>query len=236
MGKHPVVGLAPAIAPILVPPETPPPFLPQSAILHKEAFLLSHTHLPSSVDRINHFLTRYIHATGMALDIHAEFQPAPAPDTAPDGAQPILHVHFTGPDVPLLLDRQAELLNALEHLAAKLLGLSPEEHHRIRFDAAGYKLGRDQQLANAAAQAIAEVNRSGQPFRLSPMNSRERRVLHLLAAEAGLRSASTGDGPFRSVTLYPTSSTTTVPEPVEPAAPPATAARTARLRTSFRRR
>ena len=200
--------------------------------------LLNDQDLTASTGRVLRFLTGYLHAAGMSLEVHAEVEPA-AP---PDAADPILHVRFSGPDVPLLLDRQAELLNALEHLAAKLLGLSPEQHHRLRFDAAGYKSGRDQQLHDLAGQAIAEVTRSGHPFRLPPMNSRERRLVHLLIAAAGLRSASSGEGPFRSVTIsttagsVPPSPDSTSTSPNSPAQSPATDARTARLRNSFRRR
>ena len=77
--------------------------------------MLSNQHLSSDVDRVKHFLTQYLQASRMALEFAAEAAPALAPGT--DVA--VLHVHFSGPDVPLLLDRNADLLNSLEHLAAK---------------------------------------------------------------------------------------------------------------------
>ncbi len=168
----------------------------------------------------------------MALEVHFEAEPT----SAFNGADTLLHVHFSGPDVPLLLDRRADLLNALEHLAAKLLGLSPEQHHRVRFDAAGYKSSRDQELQAAAQEAINEVTRSGQPFRLAPMNSRERRLVHLLISNAGLRSASSGEGPFRSITVS-SPDTPSTPNPTStPPTTPETDPRLDRLRNSFRRR
>lgn len=188
--------------------------------------MLSETYLPSSVDRVNDFLNRYIAATGMEL----AFSVATIPGPLADGGEPILEVRFTGEDLPLLLDRRAELLNSLEHLAAKLLGLAPEEHHRLRFDAAGYKSGRDEELQSLAQQAIQEVSVSGHPFRLPPMNSRERRLVHLLIAPSGLRSVSSGEGPFRSITVHPTG-------PAIPAVKaPEDDARLARLRKTFGRK
>ena len=42
------------------------------------------------------------------------------------------------------------------------------------------------------------------PFRFNPMNSRERRVIHLaLRGETTLRSESSGSGPQRQVVVYP---------------------------------
>ena len=56
-----------------------------------------------------------------------------------------------------------------------------------------------------SAQAAGEkVKRTGVPFRFNPMNSRERRVIHLaLRNETSLRSESGGAGPGRHVVVYP---------------------------------
>jgi spoIIIJ-associated protein len=41
-------------------------------------------------------------------------------------------------------------------------------------------------------------------FKFNPMNSRERRVIHLaLRNETGVRSESTGHGGYRQVVIYP---------------------------------
>ena len=50
---------------------------------------------------------------------------APA-QNSPSSAE--ICVEFTGPDVPLLLSRNGELLLALEHIAAKIVGYEHEEH------------------------------------------------------------------------------------------------------------
>ena len=48
-------------------------------------------------------------------------------ETSPD-TPPEITVELTGPDTPLLLARNGELLHAIEHIAAKILRLEPEEH------------------------------------------------------------------------------------------------------------
>jgi spoIIIJ-associated protein len=61
------------------------------------------------------------------------------------------------------------------------------------------------------------VKRTGQPFRFNPMNSRERRVIHLaLRNETELRSESSGSGGFRHVVVYP-AGMASLPDPPQPA-------------------
>lgn len=124
-----------------------------------------------------------------------------------------LYVEFTGPDTPVLVARNGELLNALEHIATKMLRLEPEEHHRVSFDADHFKANRDRQLQSWATAAIERVRSTGQPHSFPPMSSRERRMLHVMLAESGLPTASSGEGPNRFVVLYP--------EGEDPAAEPA---------------
>jgi spoIIIJ-associated protein len=119
------------------------------------------------------------------------------------GSSSEISVDLSGPDVPLLLARNGELLLALEHIAAKLLRFEHEDHERISFDAEDFKLLRQQELRLAAQAAIERVRRTGQPFSFSPMSSRERRILHLELASSGLSTASSGEGGRRFVVLYP---------------------------------
>jgi spoIIIJ-associated protein len=122
----------------------------------------------------------------------------------PDGVERRdLYVECKGPDVDLLLDRDGELLHALEHVSAKILRLEPEDHDRISFDADGYKAERAADLREAADLAIDRVEETNQPYSFAPMNSRERRMLHLFLRDSGLRTASSGEGPGRFVVLYP---------------------------------
>lgn len=114
-----------------------------------------------------------------------------------------IYVECKGADTDLLLANDGELLRALEHLAAKMLRLEPDDHDRVSFDANGFKASRARALRAAADAAIEEVEDTGEPFRFQPMNSRERRMLHLFLRDSGLQTASSGEGPRRFVVLYP---------------------------------
>ena len=114
-----------------------------------------------------------------------------------------LSVEFQGPDTPALLHHHGELLLALEHIATQALRLSPEQHELVSFDAQGFKARRDRALRRAAADAVANVRRSGKAFHFAPMSSRERRLLHLALAGSGLPTASEGNPPLRHLVLHP---------------------------------
>ena len=64
-----------------------------------------------------------------------------------------IYVELAGPDIDLVLERNAELLRSLEHIAAKTLRLEPEEHDLVSFDARGYKAARAGELRLAAETA-----------------------------------------------------------------------------------
>ncbi len=115
-----------------------------------------------------------------------------------------IYVEIKGPDSPLLTARGGEVLRSLEHIAAKMLRLEPEDHDRVSFDADGFKARRAQELREMTELAMQRVHESGQPYSFAPMSSRERRMLHLaLRDEADFRTESSGEGPRRFVVLYP---------------------------------
>lgn len=114
-----------------------------------------------------------------------------------------LCVEFTGPDTSVLTAHNGEVLYALEHIAAKMLRLEPNQHDRVSFDADHFKANRDRQMSESAAAAIERVRLTGRPYAFPPMTSRERRSLHLLLSESGLPTASSGQGGGRFVVLYP---------------------------------
>ena len=148
----------------------------------------------------------------------------------PSDTIPQVSVELSGPDTHLLTARNGELLHAIEHIAAKILRLEPEEHDYISIDAEGFKATRNRELGLMAEIAIQKVRSTGRPFSFAPMTSRERRILHLSLANSGLPTASSGEGPGRFVVLYPEGL-----EPAQPASPPV-ADRTRAIRNSFRRR
>jgi len=165
--------------------------------------------------RIEEFLSQVFKLAGFELS----FTVAEGETPHPDFENPDLMVRFTGPDVDLLLSNKAELLLALEQLTMEAIGMAPEEHSRICFDANDRRILRIEELRMSAQAASERVKKSRQPFHFSPMNSRERRILHLaLRDETDVRSESVGEGPIRQVVIVP-AEMKTLPEPVIPPKP-----------------
>jgi spoIIIJ-associated protein len=109
-----------------------------------------------------------------------------------------------GRDKEILLERGAEVLKALEHLAFRALRLEPEHHEKIHVDCGGYRALRFEELRMTAKVAAERVQASKQPFRLNPMTSRERRIVHLALKDMpGVRTESVGVGEHRQVVIHP---------------------------------
>lgn len=165
--------------------------------------------------RIEQFLANICRLAGFSLSYVVSEGETPHPDFE----NPDLLVRFTGEDVSLLLANKAELLLALEQLTMEALGLAPEEHSRVCFDANDHRILRIEELRVSALTAAERVKKSRMPFHFSPMSSRERRILHLaLRNETEVRSESVGEGPIRQVVVVP-ADMKTLPEPIRPPRP-----------------
>ena len=163
--------------------------------------------------RIEGFLGQIVADAGFELRFTIES----GDHSNPDFENPDLLVKFNGPDVDLLLSNRAELLLALELVTQEALRLHSDDHSRISFDANDYRALRIEELRLSALAAAERVKRAGEPFRFNPMNSRERRVLHIaLRNENELRSESAGAGPVRHVVVYP-AGMASLPDPPPPA-------------------
>jgi spoIIIJ-associated protein len=137
----------------------------------------------------------------------------------PDFENPEFVVRFEGPDVEILLSNKAEVLLALEQLTMEAIGMSSDEHARLCFDANDHRVLRVQELRMSAEAAAERVQKTRQPFHFSPMNSRERRILHLAMRDhPDLRSESVGEGPIRQVVIVP-KELTVMPEAIRPPKP-----------------
>lgn len=146
----------------------------------------------------------FLHRVLKLARINVRFELTDEETPHPEFENPDIRVKFSGPDVELLLANKAELLLALELLTMETLRMGPDEHSRLSFDANDHRMLRIEELRASALAAAERVKTSNLPFRFSPMNSRERRILHLaLRDEHNVRSESEGFEPRRNVVIYP---------------------------------
>ncbi len=101
--------------------------------------------LQQAAQKIAGFLTTLNKLGGMRLKYRI---------TAGDGARDpqglegrVIYVELAGPDVPLVVQHNGELLRALETVAAQMLRLDQRENDLISFDADNFKALRAQDYA-----------------------------------------------------------------------------------------
>src|SRR3569832_684079 len=137
------------------------------------------------------FLQTFTSASGMRLRYRVKARGVATEEGDESATGPHqLSVEFIGPDTRWLTARNGELLNALEHIATKILRLEPDAHDQVSIEADQFKANRDRQLQSMAAEAIESGLSTGRPFAFPPMSSRERRMLHMQLGDSGLQTAS----------------------------------------------
>jgi len=156
---------------------------------------------PAAAEALSRFLEETFRAGKFDLKVTVRSLAAGA--AADEGGAEIF-ADLSGRDKELLLERGAELLQSIEHLAQRALRLEPPFQDKLFLDVAGYRALRVEELKMMARAAAERVQTSRRPFRLNPMNSRERRIVHLaLQSVSGVRTESVGLGPNRQVVIHP---------------------------------
>ena len=106
-------------------------------------------------------------------------------------------------DSEALVGRDGEVLDALQELARLAVMTETGHRSRLMLDVAGFRDKQRASLQDMAADAISEVQDSGEPVRLTPMNPCQRKIVHDAVAAAGLVSESEGEEPRRRVVVLP---------------------------------
>ncbi len=156
---------------------------------------------PATADALREFLQKIVRAGGLELSVNVRI--AESGDSSEEGSAEIF-ADLDGRDKEILIARSGEVLKALEHLAFRALNLEPIFHEKIHLDCGGFRALRFEELRMTARVAAERVQTSHQPFRLNPMSSRERRIVHLTLKDMpGVRTESVGTGEERQVVIHP---------------------------------
>ena len=154
----------------------------------------------AAADALRDFLPKIVRAAGLELSVNVRVA---EDDDSVEGEAEIF-ADLDGKDNELLMARSGEVLKALEHIAFRALGLEPIFHEKIHVDCGGFRALRFEELRMTARVAAERVQTTHQPFRLNPMSSRERRIVHLALKDLpGVRTESVGTGEERQVVIHP---------------------------------
>lgn len=128
---------------------------------------------------------------GLNTDVYA---------TSEDGEVIELHVpstHLNG----FLIGQHGDTMRSLQYMVSNALKNNGYEVTRVNVDVAEYKKQRADRLAEKAEEWVKRVQDTGEPMHLKPMNAADRRIVHKVAADAGLSTESEGEGRERHVVL-----------------------------------
>jgi spoIIIJ-associated protein len=133
-------------------------------------------------------------AEGLRLDVEVEIEEG-------DG---VLIGRLRGDDVGLFIGRRGQTIDAVQHLAQRIVFPEGPSPVRVVIDADGYRERRAELLQADADDAVEEVLRSGRPVELDPMPPAERRIVHEYLRDRGdVETYSEGDEPERHLVISP---------------------------------
>jgi spoIIIJ-associated protein len=131
---------------------------------------------------------------GLGLDVEVEVEEG-------DG---VLSGRIKGEDVGLFIGRRGQTIDAVQHLAQRIVFPDGPSSVRVVIDADGYRERRAELLQADADDAAEEAIRDGQPVELDPMPPSERRIVHeYLRERGGVETHSEGDEPQRYLVISP---------------------------------
>jgi spoIIIJ-associated protein len=116
----------------------------------------------------------------------------------------VLTGRLDGEDVGLFIGRHGQTIDAVQHLAQRIVFPEGPSNVRVVIDANGYRERRAEALRGEADDAADEALRSGEPVELDPLPPFERRIVHEYLRERGdVQTHSEGNEPDRYLVVSP---------------------------------
>jgi len=116
----------------------------------------------------------------------------------------VLTGRLRGEDVGLFIGRHGQTIDAVQHLAQRIVFPEGPASVRVVIDANGYRERRAEALRAEADDAADEALRTGEPVELSPLPPFERRIVHEYLRDRGdVSTHSEGDEPERYLVISP---------------------------------
>jgi spoIIIJ-associated protein len=119
----------------------------------------------------------------------------------------VLSGELEGEDVGLFIGRHGQTIDAVQHLAQRIVFPEGPSSVRVVVDANGYRERRAEALRAEADDAADEALSTGGPVELDPLPPFERRIVHEYLRERGdVETHSEGNEPERYLVVTPLAS------------------------------
>ncbi len=147
---------------------------------------------PELVERASRLLQEILTQMGMQTDVSS---------TVHDSE---VVLNFEDVTDGLLIGRKGQTLDALEYLVNRIIARNDDNETHLLLDAAGYRDRRRQNLESLAMRLGERAKRRRRPVTLSPLNPRDRRIIHLVLEDDPLvTTKSLGRGYLRRLSIVP---------------------------------
>ncbi len=160
---------------------------------HSEYAALDESEYPAAEEAVRQ-------AVAMLLGPLAESEPNV--DTSMQDGIVYCSVQGLGDEAAIIIGRDGATLTALQYLASRISSRKLQKSVRISLEVGTYRQRQEDDL-RAMAKALSEkVLSSGKPVTTRPLNSSQRRIIHLfLKGKEGIQTRSTGDGVLKRVLI-----------------------------------
>jgi spoIIIJ-associated protein len=146
------------------------------------------------VEALEELLEEVVDGLGLDAEIHVEER---------DG---VISGRLEGEDVGLFIGRHGQTIDAVQHLAQRIVFPDGPSSVRVVIDANGYRERRAEALRAEAEDAADRAIASGKPVELDPLPPFERRIVHeYLRERGGVETHSEGNEPERFLVISPLS-------------------------------
>jgi len=143
-------------------------------------------------------VSKLVHLIGYEAQVSAHF------DGEDRHGHRTIHVDVRGRDLSALIGRQAETLQAFQHVASLMVGKQANEFVQLSVDIEGYRARREKQIRQMAQRMADQALKMGRSVALEPMSPSERRIVHMeLENHPAVKTESVGEEPRRKVTIVP---------------------------------
>jgi spoIIIJ-associated protein len=144
------------------------------------------------VEALEELLDEIVEGLGLDVEIEVEEE------------EGVLNGRLTGEDLGLFIGRHGQTIEAVQHLAQRIVFPDGPSPVRVMIDANGYRERRAASLRSEADEAADEALRLGEPVELDPLPPLERRIVHEYLRDRGdVETHSEGNEPERFLVISP---------------------------------
>ena len=159
---------------------------------------------PKKEDNIAEAARSVLEALLNIMGVSASVVPQVRPSSEGEEEAAPIAFDIKGEDLGILIGRRGQTLSCLQYIVRLIVAHQTKSWVPIIIDVEGYKQRRYEALQALAWRIAEQVKAKGTPFRLEPMSSYERRIIHLtLADHPDVTTQGVGEGEGRRVVILP---------------------------------